>query len=47
MVEGIMMETGNDVIYSFTDGFTDGSCRGNPGPYGAGACLFLPNPRQS
>ena len=24
-------------------GFTDGSCRGNPGPCGAGACLFLPN----
>ena len=24
-------------------GFTDGSYRGNPGPCGAGACLFLPN----
>ena len=24
-------------------GFTDGSCRGNPGPCEAGACLFLPN----
>ena len=24
-------------------GFADGSCRGNPGPCGAGACLFLPN----
>ena len=23
--------------------FTDGSCRGNPGPCGAGACVFLPN----
>ena len=22
---------------------TDGSCRGNPGPCGAGACVFLPN----
>ena len=32
VIEGIMMmEAGNDVIY----GFTDGSCRGNPGPCGA------------
>ena len=23
--------------------FTGGSCRGNPGPCGAGACVFLPN----
>ena len=23
--------------------FTDGSCRGNPGQCGAGACVFLPN----
>ena len=23
--------------------FTDGSCKGNPGPCGAGACLFFPN----
>ena len=23
--------------------FTDRSCRGNPGPCGAGACVFLPN----
>ncbi|XP_045214175.1 uncharacterized protein LOC123564567 [Mercenaria mercenaria] len=23
--------------------FTDGSCRGNPGPCGAGACILLPN----
>ena len=23
-------------------GFTDGSCLGNPGPCGAGACLFIP-----
>ena len=23
--------------------FTDCSCRGNPGPCGAGSCLFLPN----
>ena len=23
--------------------FADGSCRGNPGPCGAGACVFLPN----
>ena len=22
--------------------FTDGSCLGNPGPCGAGACVFLP-----
>ena len=22
--------------------FTDGSCLGNPGPCGAGACIFLP-----
>lgn len=39
VIEGIMMEAGNDVIY----GFTDGSCRGNPGPCGAGVYLFLPN----
>ena len=24
-------------------GFTDGSCCGNPGPCGAGACLFFPS----
>ena len=23
--------------------FTDGSCLGNPGPYGSGACIFVPN----
>ena len=23
--------------------FTDGSCRGNPGPCGAGACVYLPD----
>ncbi|KAH3886362.1 hypothetical protein DPMN_010367 [Dreissena polymorpha] len=23
--------------------FTDGSCRGNPGPCGAGSCVFLPS----
>ena len=34
-----MRSAEKDVIY----GFTDGSCRGNPGPCGAGACLFLPN----
>ena len=39
MVDGTMMEAGNDVIY----GFTDGSCRGNPGSCGAGACIFLSN----
>ena len=23
--------------------FTDGSCLGNPGPCGSGACIFVPN----
>ena len=39
IIEGQMRSAEKDVIY----GFTDGSCRGNPGPCGAGACLFLPN----
>ena len=39
VIHGQIKSEGKDVIY----GFTDGSCRGNPGPCGAGACLFLPN----
>ena len=27
--------------------FTDGSCRGNPGPCGAGACVYLPGQEES
>ena len=30
-------------VKDVTYGFTDGSCRWNPGPCGAGACLFFPN----
>ena len=39
IIEGQMRSAEKDVIYGFTDGF----CRGNPGPCGAQACLFLPN----
>lgn len=39
MVEGFIKEARTDVMF----GFTDGSCRGNPGLCGAGACLFFPN----
>ena len=39
IIEGQMRSAEKDVIYGFTDGF----CRGNPGPYGTRACLFLPN----
>ena len=28
---------------SIAEAFTDGSCLGNPGPCGAGACVFLPD----
>ena len=28
----------NDIVV-----FTDGSCLGNPGPCGSGACIFIPN----
>ena len=31
-------ETGPATVIAFTDG----SCRGNPGPCGAGACIYLP-----
>ena len=37
----------NQIISNLSVGavvaFTDGSCRGNPGPCGAGSCLFLSN----
>ena len=39
IIEGQIKSEERDTIY----GFTDDSCRGNPGPCGAGACLFLPN----
>ena len=39
VIGGQIKSEERDTIY----GFTDGSCRGNPGPCGAGACLFLPN----
>ncbi|MEW8548209.1 MAG: reverse transcriptase domain-containing protein [Candidatus Thiodiazotropha sp.] len=42
LIEGIITENGNNVVYAFTDG----SCRGNPGPCGAGACIFLPSQEQ-
>ena len=39
-------ETIEKILTSLPDqtvvAFTDGSCRGNPGPCGAGACLYLP-----
>ena len=37
MIEKFVKEAGTDVVSRFTDG----SCRGNPGPCGAGACLFF------
>ena len=39
MVSQMISEVPADTVVAFTDG----SCRGNPGPCGAGACLFLPN----
>ncbi|XP_060593901.1 uncharacterized protein LOC132748336 [Ruditapes philippinarum] len=33
----------SDVDTKTAVAFTDGSCRGNPGPCGAGACILLPN----
>ena len=39
VIEGIVTEAeSRDSFW-----FTDGSCKGNPGPCGAGACLFFPN----
>ena len=39
MIDKIVKEAGTDVVSRFTDG----SCRGKPGPCGAGACLFFPS----
>ena len=38
MIHEQIQETGPATVIAFTDG----SCRGNPGPCGAGACLYLP-----
>ena len=37
MIVKVVKEAGTDVV----SGFMDGSCRGNPGPFRAGACLFF------
>ena len=29
--------------YNYLIALTDGSCLGNPGPCGSGACIFIPN----
>ena len=34
--KGIVTEAESETVFVFTDG----SCKGNPGPCGAGACLF-------
>ena len=39
VIEKVVKEAGTGSV----SGFTDGSCRGNPGPCGAGACLFFPS----
>lgn len=39
VIEQIVEEAGTETVF----GFTDGSCKENPGPCGAGACLFFPN----
>ena len=39
VIEGIVTEAESETVFVFTDG----SCKGNPGPCGAGACLFFPN----
>ncbi|MCG7878799.1 MAG: reverse transcriptase domain-containing protein [Candidatus Thiodiazotropha endolucinida] len=39
VIEKVVKEAGTNVV----TGFTDGSCFGNPGPCGAGACLFFPS----
>ena len=36
VIEGIVTEAESETVFVLTDG----SCKGNPGPYGAGACLF-------
>ena len=38
VIQEQIQETGPATVIAFTDG----SCRGNPGPCGAGACLYLP-----
>ena len=39
VIERVAKEAGTDVV----SGFTDGLCRSNLGPCGAGACLFFPS----
>ena len=39
VIEGIVTEAESETVFVFTDG----SCKRNPGPCGAGACLFFPN----
>ena len=38
IIEGLLETCDRDTAVAFTDG----SCLGNPGPCGAGACVFLP-----
>ena len=38
VIEGIVTEAEAETVFVFTDG----SCKGNSGPCGAGACLFFP-----
>ena len=38
MIEGLIEACPQDTVFAFTDG----SCHGNPGPCGAGACVFFP-----
>lgn len=42
VIEGMIENSNINTVIAFTDG----SCRGNPGPCGAGACIFLPNSDQ-
>ena len=39
LIAETMRVVGNEVI----DGFTDGFCKGNPGPYRVGASLYFSN----
>ena len=39
VIEGIVTEAESETVFVFTDG----SCKGNPGPCGAGACRVFPH----
>ena len=42
LIEQIVEDSPQDTVFAFTDG----SCRGNPGPCGAGAGVFFPGQKE-